>query len=119
MKNKSILYIIIRPIVALFIKCFFTPKIKGVENIPKKGSVVLAGNHTSKRDCFMLISATNREVHFLVKRELFDGPFGWFFKSLGLVAVDRKAHALDAFGKAKEYLDAGEVIGIPFFILHS
>ena len=112
MKRKSILYIIVRPIVIFFTKCFLTPKFKGLNNIPKDGRIVLAGTHTNELDCLLLICATKREVHFLAKKELFNGPFGFIFKNLGLIAVDRQTHMLDAFGQAKEYLEMDEVIGI-------
>jgi 1-acyl-sn-glycerol-3-phosphate acyltransferase len=112
MKKKSILYVIVRPIVIFFTKCFLTPKFKGLENIPKTGRIVLAGTHTNELDCLLLICSTKREVHFLAKKELFKGPFGFIFRNLGLIAVDRQTHLLDAFGKAKEYLEMNEVIGI-------
>ena len=112
MKRKSILYIIVKPIVVFFTKCFLTPKFKGLNNIPKDGRIVLAGTHTNDLDCLLLICATKREVHFLAKKELFVGPFGFIFKNLGLIAVDRQTHMLDAFGQAKEYLEMDEVIGI-------
>jgi len=112
MKKKSILYIIVKPIVIAFTKCFLTPKFKGLENIPKEGKIILAGNHTNDLDCLLLICSTKREVHFLAKNELFVGPFGFIFKNLGLIAVDRQNHTLDAFGKAIEYLNMDEVIGI-------
>ena len=112
MKRKSKLYIIVRPIVIFFTKCFLTPKFKGLNNIPKDGRIVLAGTHTNELDCLLLICATKREVHFLAKKELFKGPFGFIFKNLGLIAVDRQTHMLDAFGQAKEYLEMDEVIGI-------
>ena len=112
MKKKSILYVIVRPLIVFFTKCFLTPKFKGLENIPKNGRIVLAGIHTNNLDCLLLICATKREVHFLAKQELFKGPFGFIFNNLGLIAVDRQTHTLDAFGTAKKYLEMDEVIGI-------
>ena len=112
MKKKSILYFIVRPIVVFFTKCFLTPKFKGLENIPKDGRIVLAGTHTNDLDCLLLITATKREVHFLAKQELFRFPLGILFGNLGLIAVDRKEHKLDAYGKAIDYLNMDEVIGI-------
>lgn len=112
MKKKSILYIIAKPIIVIFVKCFLTPKFKGLENIPKDGKFILAGTHTKELDCLLLICSTKREVHFLAKQELFKGKFGFIFRNMGLIEVDRQNHTTDAFGKAIEYLNMGEVIGI-------
>ena len=83
MKKKSILYIIAKPIIVFFVKCFLTPKFKGLENIPKDGRFILAGTHTNNLDCLLLICSTKREVHFLAKQELFKGKFGFIFRNNG------------------------------------
>ena len=41
MKKRNALYTVARPLFVFFTKCFLTPKIIGVENIPKEGKVVL------------------------------------------------------------------------------
>ena len=56
-----------------FCKIFYRPAYIGLENIPKDGSIVLAGNHTNNLDCILLISSTNRTIHFLAKDELIKG----------------------------------------------
>ena len=39
----------------------------GLENIPKKGRVLLAGNHTKWLDPVMLVGVQKRQIHFLAK----------------------------------------------------
>ncbi len=112
MKKTTLLYRIVRPLLVFFTRCFLTPKFKGLENIPKDGRVVLAGNHTNNLDCLLLISATKRSVHFLAKKELFEGPLSIIFNNLGLIAVDRKEHKLDAYGKSIDYLNMDELVCI-------
>ena len=78
-KNKAkepILYRVIRPIVTVLFKLFYRPTIIGVENIPKTGRVVLAGNHTNNLDSMLLVSSTKRCIHFLAKIELFEKRCG-------------------------------------------
>ena len=56
----SWLYRFLRPIFTFLMKLLFRPIYIGLENIPKEGRVVLAGNHTGYLDCGFLISSTKR-----------------------------------------------------------
>ena len=110
MKKRNALYTVARPLFVFFTKCFLTPKIIGVENIPKEGKIVLAGTHTGILDSVILIASTKRQIHFLAKKELFEGAFGFIFNNIGLIPVDRKGHTIDAVGPAKKYLSKDEVV---------
>ena len=93
MKDKYedvLFYKIIRPIITFLFKILYHPKIIGVENIPTTGAVILAGNHTNLFDCLLLISSTKRNIHFLAKKELWQGPKKIIFSNLGLIPVNRK-----------------------------
>ncbi len=106
-------YAIMRPFLKFLLMTIFHPKIVGAENIPKNGAIILAGNHKSYVDPFMVGSGTKRVVHFLAKRELHDNKlFGWFFTFLGTVPVDRKHKDQNAKDKSLEILKAGEVYAI-------
>ena len=87
--KESLLYKILIRLDKIFIK-IYRPTYIGVENIPKEGPIILAGNHTSKMDPLLLVSSTNRCIHFLAKIELFKGIKKVFFTSLGIIPVDRK-----------------------------
>ena len=110
--NDPLLYKIIRPIGKGLFKILYRPKIIGKDYIPKSGRIVLAGNHKNNLDCMMVISSTKRCVHFLAKEELFKGPFGWFFKSIGLIPVKRKVKDGKALPKSVKYLENEKLIGI-------
>ena len=113
MKYKDVLlYKILRPIIKILFKIFWTPKYYGLENIPKNGRVVLAGNHTSILDCLFLISSTKRNIHFLAKEELWHGFKRVLFSNMGLIPVNRSIHDHDALVHAKKYLENDLVIGI-------
>lgn len=105
-------YKIIRPIGKFLFTILYRPRIIGKENIPKEGRIVLAGNHTNNLDCVILLSSTKRPIHFLAKAELFKGPFGWFFKAMGLIPVVRKTKDGKALPKSIEYLENEKLIGI-------
>lgn len=109
---EPILYRVVRPIINILFKFFYQPTYLGLENIPKEGSVVLAGNHTNNFDCLLLISSTKRTIHFLAKDELLKGPKKVIFKNIGIIPVNRRIHDKEALIKAKEVLSQNQVIGI-------
>ena len=110
--KDALLYKITRPIITVLFKLFFTPKIIGKENIPKSGKVILAGNHTSNFDCLLLISSTKRNIHFLAKKELWNGPKKIIFANMGLIPVDRKNKDHQALSSSIAYLENNLLIGI-------
>lgn len=111
--RKSWLYKILRPLIWILMRIVFRPKYIGLENLPKNGKVVVAGNHTSFLDCVLIISSTNRTVHFLAKDSLMKGKLKkWFFGNMGIIPVNRTIHDKGALHAAIEGLKAGEMIGI-------
>lgn len=68
-------------------------KIQGEFPHQYKKLVIIVAPHTSWKD--VLVGFAGRyemkieHTHFLGKKELFDGPFGWFFRKLGGTGVDR------------------------------
>ena len=110
--KDPILYKIVRPIIKFLVKLVFHPKYIGLENIPDTGKVVLGGNHTNNLDCLLIISSTNRVVHFLAKDSLYKGIKKPIFKNMGIIPVDRTIHDKSALTTAKNYLLDEKLIGI-------
>lgn len=110
--DDVLFYKIVRPLVSLFCKITFRPTIIGQENIPKEGKLILAGNHTNNFDSLLLISSTKRNIHFLAKKELWQGFKKIIFSHLGLIPVDRSKKDHNALEMAYKYLENNKVIGI-------
>lgn len=110
--NKMIGFRISKGILSVFFKLFFHPKIIGRGNIPETGGVILAGNHRHIFDPCMPIISTKRPVHYMAKKELFSGIFGWFFKLVGCISVDRGHYNTLAKNEAIKVLEEGKVLGI-------
>ena len=85
-------YGFLQKIVKLATKVYIRPKYEGLDNIPKDGGIVLAGNHTNILDCWLLMSSTKRTIHFLGKDSLSKGIKGLIFKNMGLIFVNRNIH---------------------------
>lgn len=109
--EEPFLYKMLIPLNKLYIK-LYRPTYIGKHNIPKNEAVILAGNHTSKLDPLLLMSSTNRCIHFLAKIELFKGRKKIFFENLGIIPVDRKRKNPEAINQANNYLHNNKVIGI-------
>ncbi len=110
--KKTLLYKITRPIIKIFFNILYHPTYIGIDHIPKKGPIILAGNHTNYLDCLLLMSSTNRVIHFLAKDELTKGIKGIIFNHMGIIPVNRKTHDKKALKQAIDILWNKEAIGI-------
>ena len=108
--KESKLYIILKPITNLFTKIFIKPTYIGLNNIPKEGKIILAGNHTDIYDSILLMSSTKRPVHFLAKIELWKFPKNIIMSHMGLIPVDRQNKSIDSLGIAKKYLEDNKLV---------
>ena len=111
MKDKFF-YSFVKPIVRFIIVLLFRPKVIGLDNIPKEGRVILAGNHTKWLDPVMLVAINKRQLHFLAKEELFHGITKFIVLGMGCIPVNRKTHDKDALESAYKTLEIDNVIGI-------
>ena len=91
-KLPEISYKIFKPILGLIYRFYYNPKIIGKENIPKSGPIIVAGNHKHVMDQCGPILATKRPIHYMAKKEYFDGKHAWFFKMMGCISVNRAIH---------------------------
>ncbi|MBI4342024.1 MAG: 1-acyl-sn-glycerol-3-phosphate acyltransferase [Candidatus Omnitrophica bacterium] len=93
---------------------FFRLRVHGLEEIPGRGGVILAGNHPSVLDGILLLILSPRPVRFLVAEELFNHPLlRWIFEGMGCIPVYRtNTRNGDALRAAVEALQRGEAIGI-------
>lgn len=111
MKDK-LFYKIVRPIVILLLKILYPSQVLGLDNIPKEGRILLAGNHTKWLDPVLLVGVVNRQVHFLAKEELFHGITKPIVKGMGCIPVNRKIHDKNALQGAIDYLNNDLCVGI-------
>ena len=61
--------------------------------------------------CAILLS-TKRMVHYLAKKEYFDGKFKWFFKMAGCIPVNRSIKDIEASNRAINILKKKQAIGL-------
>jgi 1-acyl-sn-glycerol-3-phosphate acyltransferase len=102
------LYWLLNPVAVFVCRMFFHVKVKGRENLPRKGGLILASNHRSYVDPIVVAVASNRRLNFMARDDLFRNPlFGWFIHSLGAFPVKRHSADLSAMKEALRRLKRG------------
>jgi 1-acyl-sn-glycerol-3-phosphate acyltransferase len=90
-----------------------TRDVKGKENVPRRGPLILASNHLNNADSPILTGTFPREIAWLTKAEWFRTPvIGRMFRMAGMIPVRRFEADLGALRKAQEVLKQGRVLGM-------
>ncbi|MEU1538670.1 lysophospholipid acyltransferase family protein [Actinacidiphila glaucinigra] len=109
-------YVVLGPL----LRVLFRPRIEGMENIPEEGAAIVAGNHLSFSDHFLMPAILPRRITFLAKAEYFTGTglkgrlTAAFFHSIGQIPVDRSGGKAgeSAIREGMKVLGKGELLGI-------
>ena len=107
-------YILVRSIAWLYCSIAFKVTYEGIENIPQRDEgYILASNHASNLDPVVLSMKFDCWIRYLAKAELVKYPaLAWFFRSLGIVSVDRGQGDTSAIDRCVELIGEGHVLGI-------
>lgn len=112
-KRKMWLYAVGQFLLTLFYYPVFRMRVRGRENIPRGGPVLLCCNHAAKRDPVMLGVSTRRQVFYMAKEELFENRFlGGLLRRLGAFPVLRGSGGADALQEAYTLLDQNAMVGV-------
>lgn len=94
---------------------FFINKItlKGTENIPENGGIVLCSNHINWLDPILIGICVKRKIYFMAKAELFSNKFfAFIMKSINAFPVKRGTADISAIKKSFNIIKNGEILGI-------
>ncbi|WP_051324247.1 1-acyl-sn-glycerol-3-phosphate acyltransferase [Candidatus Solirubrobacter pratensis] len=106
---NPIVYWIMRMLLQPFAHLYWRLSRIGREHIPERGAVILASNHRSFLDPFIIGLMSRRPVYYVAKEELFHNRlFGWFISSLGAFPVNRGAADAEMVQTARAILDRGD-----------
>jgi 1-acyl-sn-glycerol-3-phosphate acyltransferase len=99
--------IVLQPLLMLL---FWLKRI-GREHIPAEGGVIVAPNHRSFLDPWVVGICLRRPVHFVAKRELFEKRWmGWFLNSLGAFPIRRGEADQEAMETARILVERGSAL---------
>ncbi len=103
-----------RALVRFFFTCFHQLRVRGVENVPSAGPVVIIANHGSFFDPVIIGLAVRRRVRFMAWRRVFEWPVvGRLSRWAGAFPVDlEKRQDLDSFQAGLRLLADAEIIGV-------
>jgi 1-acyl-sn-glycerol-3-phosphate acyltransferase len=96
----------LRPMLLPVARLAFRPTVTGAAHVPPNGPVILAANHLSVVDSFLIPLMTPRRVTFLAKQEYFDGgsPKKWLTRTF-LTGIDVIGVPRDGFRAAQHSLE--------------
>ncbi len=95
-----------------FILVYFRLRRLGSEHVPT-GGVILAANHRSFLDPFVIGCCIGRPIYFVAKQELFKYPLiGWFLNCMGAFPVRRGASDEDSVDTSLALLARGQAVVI-------
>lgn len=87
--------------------------VEGRKHVPKKGPAILASNHLSFLDHFILGSAIRRQIFYISKIQHFERPIRRrLFSAWGVIPLKRGAGDKEAFDKSAEVLQKGNLFAI-------
>lgn len=95
---------IIRYTVFLFFRLLFRLEVKNIHNIPERGGVIIAANHTSYLDPPLMVGALKRRPTFIARAGLFKIPvLGSIIKAYS-IGVNREGPTPSTFKRAIKIL---------------
>jgi glycerol-3-phosphate dehydrogenase (NAD(P)+) len=106
-----IVYWFVRVTFQPFFLVYFRMSRVGREHIPAQGPVIIASNHRSFLDPFVIACMVRRPMYYVAKQEIFAWrPLAWLLTALGAFPVQRGAGDTETITTAKAILARGGVV---------
>ena len=103
-------YEAVRVVTSIYAYTLLRTRAISVEKVPGRGGVILAPNHFSFMDHFLMGCYIRRKVRFMAKSQLFHGPMEFIYAHGGVFPVRRGARDDDVFITAESILARGGAI---------
>ena len=112
---NPIVYWLARAVLQPFCHLYFRLSRIGREHIPAEGPFIIASNHRSFLDPFVIGMMARRPLYFMTKKEAFiNRPVAWLLSSLGAFPIDRGSSDQEAMATTRAILERGDgVLDLP------
>jgi glycerol-3-phosphate dehydrogenase (NAD(P)+) len=108
---NPVVYWVTRGLLQPIFQIYFRMSRIGREHLPAGGPVILAANHRSFMDPFVIGMAARRPIYYVAKQELFRyRPVGWLLASLGAFPVRRGEGDAEMVETARAILARGDAL---------
>ncbi len=103
----------LRILCKIFFSLFVRVRVNDADKMPREGGLVVAANHESMLDMFMIGYRVPRYIKWMAKEELFKNKLiAKFITACGAYPVKRSARDVSAARTTFEMLEKGEPVGI-------
>jgi 1-acyl-sn-glycerol-3-phosphate acyltransferase len=109
-RQPDAIYELTRVLASLYAFLIFRARPISANNVPGRGAVILAPNHFSFMDHFLIGCHLRRKVRFMAKSQLFKRPMQFVYTHGGVFPVRRGARDEEAFITAEKILAEGGAV---------
>jgi 1-acyl-sn-glycerol-3-phosphate acyltransferase len=108
---------LMRFLVWMLIHTIYRVTVKGIDNIPEEGPVIVASNHVSYADPLIIGGMIRRPVNFVMYFKIFRIPvLNFIFRTSKAIPIASRAEhpeiLEEAYRRIYQVLDSGDVLGI-------
>src|SRR2546423_11090943 len=108
---NRVVYWVARGLIQPAMRIWFRLERHGRDHVPRTGPVILAANHRSFLDPFVVGVCLRRPVYFVAKQELFEKRWqGWLLNALGAFPIRPGESAAEAVAAPKAFLPPGAAV---------
>jgi len=111
-RGPSLVYEVVRVVSSLYAYTALRARASGAERVPDRGPLILAPNHFSYMDHFLVGIFIRRKVRFMAKSQLFKPGMQWVYSQGGVFPVRRGARDDEAFITAEAILAGGGAVAM-------
>jgi len=111
-RGPSFVYDLVRVFSSLYAWTLLRARSIASQNVPETGAAILAPNHFSYMDHFLIGIFVRRKVRFMAKSQLFSRWAQWVYLQGGVFPVRRGARDEEAFVTAEAILEHGGVVAM-------
>jgi 1-acyl-sn-glycerol-3-phosphate acyltransferase len=109
-RDPDFMYEIVRLVLTPILLLLFRTRCIDSGKIPPEGPVIVAPNHFSFMDHFLIAVYMRRKVHFVAKSQLFTRPLQFIYNHGGVFPVRRGQRDEEMFKTAHSLLGRGKVV---------
>jgi 1-acyl-sn-glycerol-3-phosphate acyltransferase len=111
-RDPDAVYEAVRILTTMWAFSVFRARSISSEKVPQSGPVILAPNHGSFMDHFLLAAFIRRKVQFMAKSQLFQPPAQWVYTHGGVFPLRRGHRDDEAFVTARAILERGGTVAM-------